>query len=74
MSNKNIREFLEGVANICLNLRRLSISSLDKSIHMGIKEHICTIIRKQNKLTALQLRLGSSLNGIHLSLESQNIL
>ncbi|CAB4399848.1 unnamed protein product [Rhizophagus irregularis] len=70
--NDFTQEFLESVANICSNLKRLEISSLPNNISMKIKENLCKIIQNQNKFNALKIsRCESFLNNIFLSLEFQ---
>ncbi|GBB88215.1 hypothetical protein RclHR1_14760007 [Rhizophagus clarus] len=67
------QEFLKSVANICLNLKKLEISSITGGISKETKEDLCTIIQNQNKLEAFKIsRSEILLNNILLSLESQN--
>jgi hypothetical protein len=70
--NDLAQEFLKSIANICLNLKKLEISSLAQTISEETKENLCTIVQKQDKFRAFKIsRCEFLLNDIFLSLEFQ---
>ncbi|RIA93397.1 hypothetical protein C1645_874098 [Glomus cerebriforme] len=66
------QEFLENVANICLNLRKFEITSILYNNFIKTNETICTIIQNQNNLKAFKIvQCTNLLDKVLVSLELQ---
>jgi hypothetical protein len=78
-NNEIEQEFLNDIANNCLNLRNLIIKLPQTHQHVSSNnlvstttiDKLCTIIQKQNNLKIFKITKGHLLNNILLSLEFQ---
>ncbi|RIA93398.1 hypothetical protein C1645_819370 [Glomus cerebriforme] len=74
-NNEIVQEILNNITNICLNLKKLEITSTfrhDTSINNNTKEKLYTIIQNQNNLKVFKIsHCEYLLNNILLSLEFQ---